>query len=231
MIAAALALLTAFLALATPASAQTPGINLPPGFTTSVFASGLGTPRFLTLDPSGTLLVSIPSQGRVVALPDPNGSRAHGRPGSRSTAWPGLEGWESLRRRDRAGPAIPLRPGHAQGHGRRRRRPEPAAWRHPLDTNDRVRPRRTALRLGRVFVQCLPRAGRAAGRRPPLQRGRLRRGAVRHGHAERGGIGVLTDHGSALGHRQRARLARRRPAAGLHHRGEGAAASTAGPTA
>jgi glucose/arabinose dehydrogenase len=74
MNATSLALVTALLALATPVSAQTPAVNLPPGFTASVFASGLGSPRFLTLDPSGTLLVSIPSQGRVVALPDPNGS-------------------------------------------------------------------------------------------------------------------------------------------------------------
>ncbi len=62
------------LALASSACGQTPSINLPPGFTISTFASGLGGPRFMTLDPSGTLLVSVPSRGRVVAL-SANGAR------------------------------------------------------------------------------------------------------------------------------------------------------------
>jgi glucose/arabinose dehydrogenase len=70
MIAALLAFLITLVALVVPGRAQTPGISLPPGFTISVFAAGLGAPRFLTLDPAGTLLVSIPAQGRVVALPD-----------------------------------------------------------------------------------------------------------------------------------------------------------------
>lgn len=47
-------------------------LALPPGFSISVFAKGLGDPRVMTLDPQGNLLVSIPSQGRVVALPDGN---------------------------------------------------------------------------------------------------------------------------------------------------------------
>jgi glucose/arabinose dehydrogenase len=63
----------ALLLLRAPAHAQAPAINLPPGFHISVFASGLGSPRFMTLDSSGTLLVSIPSRGRVVALPDRDG--------------------------------------------------------------------------------------------------------------------------------------------------------------
>ncbi|MGH7411346.1 MAG: PQQ-dependent sugar dehydrogenase, partial [Candidatus Methylomirabilis sp.] len=46
---------------------------LPLGFRAEIFASTLGAPRFMTLDPSGTLLVSTPRQGRVVALPDRNG--------------------------------------------------------------------------------------------------------------------------------------------------------------
>ena len=73
MIATLPALLIAVLVLATSGFAQAPPVTLPAGFTISVFASGLGSPRFLTLDPSGTLLVSIPSQGRVVALPDRDG--------------------------------------------------------------------------------------------------------------------------------------------------------------
>ncbi|HSB33608.1 MAG TPA: PQQ-dependent sugar dehydrogenase, partial [Nitrospirota bacterium] len=45
-------------------------LRLPPGFYISLFAKGLGGPRVMVSDPSGTMLVSIPSQGRVVALPD-----------------------------------------------------------------------------------------------------------------------------------------------------------------
>jgi glucose/arabinose dehydrogenase len=50
-------------------SADAP-LRLPPGFSISLFAKGLGGPRVMVSDPSGTILVSIPSQGRVVALPD-----------------------------------------------------------------------------------------------------------------------------------------------------------------
>src|SRR5574340_390162 len=51
---------------------DTPGIplKLQPGFSISVFAKGLTGPRVLIFDPSDTLLVSIPSEGKVVALPD-----------------------------------------------------------------------------------------------------------------------------------------------------------------
>jgi glucose/arabinose dehydrogenase len=45
---------------------------LPKGFSISIFANGLGDPRVLSLAPDNTLLVSIPSQGKVVALPDRN---------------------------------------------------------------------------------------------------------------------------------------------------------------
>ena len=45
---------------------------LPPGFVIGIFAKDLGAPRVLLKDPNGTLLVSIPQQGRVVALPDRN---------------------------------------------------------------------------------------------------------------------------------------------------------------
>lgn len=46
---------------------------MPPGFRVDVFASGLGAPRALAFDPTGVLLVSIPDQGRIVALPDRKG--------------------------------------------------------------------------------------------------------------------------------------------------------------
>ena len=48
-------------------------LKLPSGFSISVFARGLGSPRVMIMDPGGTLLASIPSRGSVVALPDKNG--------------------------------------------------------------------------------------------------------------------------------------------------------------
>jgi glucose/arabinose dehydrogenase len=48
-------------------------LRLPPGFSIGVFARGLPGARVLALDPNGNLLVSLTSQGRVVALPDKNG--------------------------------------------------------------------------------------------------------------------------------------------------------------
>lgn len=57
------------------ASSGLPGLplKLAPGFALSIFAQGLDKPRVLAVDPPGTLLASIPSQGRLVALPDRNG--------------------------------------------------------------------------------------------------------------------------------------------------------------
>ena len=48
-------------------------LKLPPGFAISIFAKNLPGARVLALDPDGTLLVSLTSQGKVVALPDKNG--------------------------------------------------------------------------------------------------------------------------------------------------------------
>lgn len=45
-------------------------LRLQQGFSLSIFAKGLADPRVMILDPADTLLVSMPSQGRVVALPD-----------------------------------------------------------------------------------------------------------------------------------------------------------------
>jgi len=55
-------------------STNTTGIplKLPDGFAISVFAKDLGDPRVITRDPVGNLLVSIPAEGKVVALPDKN---------------------------------------------------------------------------------------------------------------------------------------------------------------
>jgi glucose/arabinose dehydrogenase len=48
-------------------------ITVPAGFRLEVFAENVGGARALALDPDGVLLVSIPSKGRVVALPDRKG--------------------------------------------------------------------------------------------------------------------------------------------------------------
>lgn len=45
-------------------------LMLPSGFSISIFASGLADPRVMAYDPDGNLLVSIPSEGKVVAVPD-----------------------------------------------------------------------------------------------------------------------------------------------------------------
>ncbi len=47
-------------------------ISLPSGFSISIFADGLKNPRVLAFDPNGKLLVSVPSVGNVVTLPEKN---------------------------------------------------------------------------------------------------------------------------------------------------------------
>lgn len=47
-------------------------LKLPPNFSISIFAENLGNPRVMTFDYAGNIIVSIPSQGKVVALPDKN---------------------------------------------------------------------------------------------------------------------------------------------------------------
>lgn len=47
-------------------------LNLPNGYTMSIFAKDLQKPRVLTKDQNGTLVTSITKEGRVVALPDAN---------------------------------------------------------------------------------------------------------------------------------------------------------------
>jgi glucose/arabinose dehydrogenase len=55
-------------------AAEAPRIVVPAGFRVDVFAHHLGGARGLAFDPAGVLLVSIPSTGRVVALPDRAGA-------------------------------------------------------------------------------------------------------------------------------------------------------------
>jgi glucose/arabinose dehydrogenase len=45
-------------------------LTLPPGFSISIFAKNLPDARVMTFDPSGRLVVSLTSEGKVVALPD-----------------------------------------------------------------------------------------------------------------------------------------------------------------
>ncbi|HET8845405.1 MAG TPA: PQQ-dependent sugar dehydrogenase [Ktedonobacteraceae bacterium] len=59
----------------TPTTASTPlptsnipGLHLPSGFQISVYASGLNTPRFMTIGPNGVLLVANRANNSVVAL-------------------------------------------------------------------------------------------------------------------------------------------------------------------
>ncbi len=49
-------------------------INLPPGFSISVFAAGLHAPRMMAIAPNGDLFVANMAAGQVVALPDRNHS-------------------------------------------------------------------------------------------------------------------------------------------------------------
>ncbi len=65
------------LCLGTASGEEVP-IGVPRGFAVDVFAAGLEGPRSLAVDPAGTLVVSIPSRGRVVALPDRGSGRAAG---------------------------------------------------------------------------------------------------------------------------------------------------------
>jgi hypothetical protein len=53
-----------------PADPAVMPLKLPPGFVIGIFARGLPGARVLALDPAGNLLVSLTSQGRVVALPE-----------------------------------------------------------------------------------------------------------------------------------------------------------------
>jgi len=79
------------LAAALPGVAEAQGgpkLKVPPGFAIDVFANKVGSVRFMAVDPSGTLLVSEPSAGRVLALPDKN---ADGKADSVQTVVTGLD--------------------------------------------------------------------------------------------------------------------------------------------
>jgi glucose/arabinose dehydrogenase len=88
---AAALLALGLLAAALPGVADAQGgpkLKVPPGFAIDVFADKVGSVRFMAVDPAGTLLVSEPSAGRVLALPDKNG---RGKADSVQTVVTGLD--------------------------------------------------------------------------------------------------------------------------------------------
>ncbi|MFI5376122.1 MAG: PQQ-dependent sugar dehydrogenase [Candidatus Rokuibacteriota bacterium] len=76
-----------------------PKLKVPPGFAIDVFADKVGSVRFMAVDPAGTLLVSEPSAGRVLALPDKN---RDGKADSAQTVVTGLDQPHGLAFRDGA---------------------------------------------------------------------------------------------------------------------------------
>lgn len=56
----------------TPGAVNTTGLplSIPAGFKIEIFASGLGPVRFMTFDEKGTLVATVTSDGKVIALPD-----------------------------------------------------------------------------------------------------------------------------------------------------------------
>ena len=67
--------------------------KLPPGFKSTVYASGLQGPRFMAIGPDGTVYVAEQGGGRVSALPDKNND---GKADERLTIADGLEGPSSV---------------------------------------------------------------------------------------------------------------------------------------
>jgi glucose/arabinose dehydrogenase len=61
------------------AQTVTQRLQVPPGFTVSVYASGLTAPRFLHVTAAGDLLVSSPRSGEVLLLPRQRGADGDGR--------------------------------------------------------------------------------------------------------------------------------------------------------
>lgn len=54
--------------------AEAAEVSVPAGFRIDVFADHLRMPRALAVDPAGVVLVSVPAEGRVLALPDRRGT-------------------------------------------------------------------------------------------------------------------------------------------------------------
>jgi glucose/arabinose dehydrogenase len=67
-------LISVLLVLVALGASEADDISVPPGFRIEVFAQNIGGARALAVDPHGVVVVSVPSRGRVVALPDRDGS-------------------------------------------------------------------------------------------------------------------------------------------------------------
>ena len=177
----------------------------PPASRSSCSLADLGYPRFMALDPRGTLLVSVPRAGRVIALPDDN------RDGRADAVVPVVEGLElphglafldgqlyvaetgRVLRFD-YDPATRRVAWATDGH-----RAGPPGPGQPLDPDHRHRARSPALRVRGVLLQQL------RGARPPprgdlpLRRRRPRGRAVRDGAPQRGRDGVPPGSGASSG--------------------------------
>jgi len=80
LIGKATGLTSAALALFVLGASTAEEITVPPGFRIEVFARAVGGARALALDPGGVVVVSVPSRGRVVALPERPGAGGTGNP-------------------------------------------------------------------------------------------------------------------------------------------------------
>ncbi|MCI0354885.1 MAG: PQQ-dependent sugar dehydrogenase [Acidobacteria bacterium] len=75
MLKRSLSLVTLAMAACAPAStADLAGLKTPPGFRIELFAETGSTPRLMAFSPGGVLLVTATSDGKVLALPDPQKS-------------------------------------------------------------------------------------------------------------------------------------------------------------
>ena len=218
-------------------SADLSTIRLPPGFAIEFFAKDLGNARFLTLDPRGTLLVSVPRAGRVVALPDDNGDgRADSRcRSSRGSICP------TVSRSSMASSTSPRRGGSCASTTIRRTRrvrgaptvvvPDlPARGSHWTRTIAIGPDRRLYVSVGSSCNSCEER-DHAPSRDHPVRARRPIGHAVRDGAPQRGRDRLPPRHLRAVGDRQWPRLARRRPRRPSTSPGSRRAASTAGRTA
>lgn len=74
-------------------------LRVPPGFEVTVFASGLGQPRMMDVGSDGTVYVTRPAEGDVVALTDQNGDGIAERGQVFVTGLAGVHGVQATRER------------------------------------------------------------------------------------------------------------------------------------
>ena len=200
----------------TPATAPQPeaaplaDLRVPPGFKISVFASNLQGARLMAVSPEGVLLVARRRTNEVVALPD----RDKNGVAEPEVILTGLTNAHSLAFKDgylyiATTPAIMRvkwaggRPCGRAGDFRRAAEFHAVAARvadHPR------RPRRPAIRVDRLVVQRVPRAGSAANDDPGVHQRREAR-AVRDRTPQRDRVRLGSGDRQDVGHRHRGRTA------------------------